>query len=61
MVTKTDFSRWDAAISYDPTNNTFKPTSLSIYFIKIAFGKLHRVLAIIILIVWLYLLYEYSK
>ena len=61
MVTKKDFSQWDAAINYDPTNNTIKPTSLSRYFIKIAFGKLYRALAIIMLIVWFYLLYEYLK
>jgi len=60
MVTKKDFSQWDAAINYDSTNNTIKPASLSKYFIKIVFGKLHRVLMIIMIIVWIYLIYEYS-
>jgi hypothetical protein len=61
MLTKKDFSEWDAAINYDPINNTIKPTSLFKYSLKIAFGKLHRLLTIIIIIiiVWLYLVYEY--
>ncbi len=59
MVTKKDFSQWDAAINYDPTNNKIKPISLSKYLIKIAFSKLHRVLMIIMIITWLYILYKY--
>jgi hypothetical protein len=59
MVTKKDFSQWDAAINYDPTNNTIKPSSLSKYLIKIALSKLSRVLMIIMIITWIYILYKY--
>jgi hypothetical protein len=59
MLAKKDFSEWDAAINYDPMNNTIKPTSVFKYFFKIAFGKLHSLLTMIIIIVWLYLVYEY--
>jgi hypothetical protein len=59
MVTKKDFSQWDAAINYDPADNTIKPPSLSKYLFKIAFSKLHRVLMIIMMITWLYILYKY--
>jgi hypothetical protein len=59
MVTKKDFSHWDAAINYDPTNNTIKPTSLYKYLFKTAFSKLHRVLIIMMVITWFYILYKY--
>ena len=49
MITKTDFSQWDAVINYDPINNTIRPTNLSKFFVIIAFGKLHRVLMIMMI------------